>query len=136
MSAEWVVQARNPTHYRWLAEGGNWSPSPARGRPMSRDAARKAARQIKGSLTGSGIQITALPRDVAVGNAATFTIARSTGTEVHLYRPGVYENDPSAHWMLVCTDHGGCCGFPTRHEAEQHLSHPEEWCPTCKEDDS
>jgi hypothetical protein len=43
------------------------------------------------------------------------------------------EDDPDSHWMLVCHEHAGCCGFPTRTETEPLLSHPEEWCPTCQE---
>lgn len=35
-------------------------------------------------------------------------------------------------WATVCEDHGGIVGHPTRTIADDFLSHPEEWCPTCQ----
>lgn len=56
--------------------------------------------------------------------------ARSTKTVVQLWRD--LDDMP---WMTVCADHGGCVGHDTRKLAEGWLSHPEEWCPTCRGDD-
>lgn len=57
---------------------------------------------------------------------------RETGTIVALASPGV-ELDASEGWVTICRDHGGCVTHTTRKLAEQWLSHPKEWCPTCQE---
>lgn len=56
--------------------------------------------------------------------------ARSTGTRVYLER---FDKDHSdGPYATVCEDHGGIVHHPTRKLAEQWLSHPEDWCPTCQ----
>ena len=57
---------------------------------------------------------------------------RATGTLVALAAPGV-EAEVDEGWMTLCVDHGGVVGHSTRKLAEQWLSHPDEWCPTCQE---
>jgi hypothetical protein len=60
--------------------------------------------------------------------------ARSTGTMVYLEDMGAGYSD--GRWMTVCETHGGCVCHSTRKLAEQWLSHPEDWCPTCQEGES
>ena len=62
--------------------------------------------------------------------------ARSTGTHVGLYRSyeSGFESDPEWPWSTVCDEHGGIVCHATRKAAETFLSHPEDWCPTCKDE--
>jgi hypothetical protein len=55
---------------------------------------------------------------------------RSTKTIVTLSFEG--HDHPDGPWMTLCEDHGGCVHHQTKALALQWLSHPEEWCPTCK----
>jgi hypothetical protein len=57
---------------------------------------------------------------------------RETGTVVALASPGVELNE-SEGWVTICVDHGGVVTHATRKLAEEWLSHPATWCPTCQE---
>lgn len=59
--------------------------------------------------------------------------ARSTGTQVYIEDMGKSHLD--GRYMTVCEDHGGCVHHATRKLAEEWLSHPEDWCPTCRGDE-
>jgi len=63
------------------------------------------------------------------------TRSRKTGTLVILVQSdeGGIESDPELPWSLVCVDHGGCVCFETQRQARDHLSHPDDWCPTCQD---
>jgi hypothetical protein len=59
-------------------------------------------------------------------------LCRESGTHVILASPGT-ELHVNEGWVTICDEHGGCVCHPTRKLAEQWLSHPKTWCPTCQE---
>jgi len=38
-------------------------------------------------------------------------------------------------WSTVCEPHGGVTSHPTKTLALAHAPHPEDWCPTCQDND-
>jgi hypothetical protein len=60
-------------------------------------------------------------------------VAQSTGTLVGLYQASEADLDVEAgDWATVCEDHGGIVYHPKLRFAQEALSHPDEWCPTCQ----
>lgn len=75
---------------------------------------------------------------VQSGVLAGLIAARRTrrGHIVGLYRSDEAGLDVDAGpWTTVCEDHAGLVGHETRAVAESYLSHPEDWCPGCQEDE-
>jgi hypothetical protein len=68
------------------------------------------------------------------GAPVDVTKARSTGTEIQLYR-GVYETDPGLPWSTVCAEHGGIVSHETKAQAVSWMPQPEGWCPGCRGDE-
>lgn len=64
-------------------------------------------------------------------------IARSTKTRVTLYEAEKADLDPEGGpWALVCEEHGSIVNHQTQKAARAWMSAPEEWCPSCRGDDS
>lgn len=59
--------------------------------------------------------------------------ARVTGTQVSLYDGDESGMDTDGgRWSTVCEPHGGIVNHTTYALALEWLSHPDEWCPTCR----
>lgn len=63
---------------------------------------------------------------------------RQTGTTVQVVdnRDGSFDSDDPNTWFNVCVEHGGVVSHETRRLAEQFAPVPNEWCPTCQDEDA
>lgn len=123
----WVIRVHVGVVPVYVGET-QWVSTVEAARHLTRNDAASTAALIRKAIPH---KVETLLAEIAESGAVKVSRARSTGTKVHLYPPGVYESDPDAHWMLVCIDHGGCVGFPTRKDAERSMPSPDDWCPDC-----
>lgn len=63
--------------------------------------------------------------------------ARTTGTHVGVYNgeEAGMDTGGGCPWSTVCEEHGGVVSHPTLAAAKLFAPHPNEWCPTCMEEE-
>ena len=83
---------------------------------------------------GQGTQAVPVRAVSTVDGLVRLSRARSTGTEVGLYRAAEAGLDPEGGpWATVCEAHSAVVNHATRRDAQGWMSQPEGWCEDCRD---